>query len=45
LGLDFTDFDGVTRRIEELALQQWDGEHIVTEQFFYDTKTVWAVVS
>ena len=41
---DFTGKDGVTRRIEELALQHWDGDRIAAEQFFYDTKSAWTVV-
>ena len=28
--------DGTTRRLEELALQRWQGDRIVAEQFFYD---------
>jgi hypothetical protein len=28
--------DGHTRRFEELALQQWEGDFIVRERFFYD---------
>jgi len=28
--------DGTIRRLEELALQRWQGDRIVAEQFFYD---------
>lgn len=41
---DFTGHDGLTRRLIELALQQWDGDRIRREQFFYDTATAWQVV-
>jgi SnoaL-like domain len=34
----FTGKDGAVRRIEELAYQRWEGEHIAQEQFFYDPK-------
>lgn len=33
---DVTDPSGVVRRREELALQTWRGDHILTERFFYD---------
>ncbi len=33
---DMTGPDGVTRRIEELALQRWRGDRIESERFFYD---------
>lgn len=42
---DFTGHDGITRRLIELALQQWDGDCIRREQFFYDTATAWQVVA
>ncbi|MDF2367859.1 nuclear transport factor 2 family protein [Sneathiella sp.] len=41
---DFTDKSGNTRRLEELALQHWDGDRIRKEQFFYDTASAWAEV-
>ncbi len=41
---DATDKQGVTRRIEELALQQWRGDRIISEQFFYDTASAWRIV-
>jgi hypothetical protein len=28
--------DGTTTRMDEIALQRWDGERIVEETFFYD---------
>jgi hypothetical protein len=28
--------DGSSTRMEELAYQRWEGEHIAEEQFFYD---------
>jgi len=28
--------DGVAKRFEELAHQQWEGDYIVRERFFYD---------
>jgi ketosteroid isomerase-like protein len=33
---DVTDPSGVARRREELALQTWRGDRILTERFFYD---------
>lgn len=33
---DMTDPAGVVRRMEEIALQEWDGEKILRERFFYD---------
>lgn len=33
---EFTDPKGRRARIDELALQLWDGEHIVHERFYYD---------
>lgn len=41
---DFTDRKGVTRRLEEVALQRWSGDRIAEEQFFYDTASAWTVV-
>jgi ketosteroid isomerase-like protein len=34
---DMTDRAGVTRRLEELALQHWRGDRIERERFFYDS--------
>jgi len=28
--------DGTVTRMEELAYQRWEGEHVAQEQFFYD---------
>lgn len=33
---DMTDPSGVVRRMEEVALQEWEGDQIKTERFFYD---------
>jgi ketosteroid isomerase-like protein len=33
---DMTDAAGVTRRLEEIALQHWRGDRIERERFFYD---------
>jgi len=41
---DMVGRDGVVRRLEEVALQRWDGDRIAEEQFFYDTATAWQVV-
>lgn len=35
---EFTSTDGAVKRIEELAYQRWEGEHVAQEQFFYDPK-------
>lgn len=37
---DLTGKDGVTRRLDELALQVWRGDKIVRERFFYDPATL-----
>lgn len=34
---EFTTAEGRLMRIDELALQRWEGEKIVEERFFYDT--------
>ncbi len=39
-----TDPAGVTRRLEELALQIWRGDRIHAERFFHDTATAWRAV-
>ncbi|MDW3098829.1 MAG: nuclear transport factor 2 family protein [Alphaproteobacteria bacterium] len=36
-----TDKAGVSRQLEEVSLQRWDGDRIASEQFFYDSKTAW----
>jgi len=41
---DATSKDGVTRRLNELALQRWAGDRIAEERFVYDTASAWAVV-
>jgi ketosteroid isomerase-like protein len=41
---DATSKDGVSRRLNELALQRWDGDRIAEERFVYDTATAWTVV-
>ena len=41
---DATDKEGVTRRLEELAFQRWQGDRIAEERFFYDTGSAWQVV-
>ena len=33
---EMTGSDGVTRVMDELALQSWDGDRITTERFYYD---------
>ena len=42
---DATDRAGVTRRLEEIALQTWRRDRIASERFVYDTKTAWQVVT
>ncbi len=37
---DITDGEGVTRRMDELALQRWRGERIAEERFFYDPASI-----
>jgi ketosteroid isomerase-like protein len=37
---DMTGHDGVTRRLDELALQRWRGERIASERFFYDPGSI-----
>ncbi len=41
---DATDKLGVTRRLEELAIQRWQGDRIAEERFFYDSASAWRVV-
>ncbi len=36
--------DGVTRRLDELALQRWNGDRIAEERFVYDTASAWQTV-
>ncbi len=37
---DMTTHEGVTRRLDELSLQTWRGDRIVTERFFYDPGSI-----
>ena len=37
---DMTSHEGVTRRLDELALQTWRGDRIVSERFFYDPASI-----
>jgi hypothetical protein len=37
---DMTTHEGVTRRLDELSLQTWHGDRIVTERFFYDPASI-----
>jgi hypothetical protein len=41
---DATTTDGITRRLNELALQRWVGDRIAEERFVYDTASAWRVV-
>ena len=41
---DATDKKGVTRRLNEVALQVWSGERIQRERFVYDTATAWRAI-
>src|SRR5271154_2680474 len=41
---DATGKDGVTRRLNELALQRWEGDRIAEERFVYDSASAWKVV-
>ena len=37
---ELTDKSGVVRRFDEVALQEWRGDMIFRERFFYDPSTV-----
>jgi len=41
---DATSADGVTRRLNELALQRWSGDRVAEERFVYDTASAWQTV-
>jgi len=41
---DATGKDGITRRLNELALQRWEGDRIAEERFVYDSASAWTVV-
>ena len=43
--VDATDKKGVTRRLNEIALQTWLGDRIASERFIYDTATAWQIIS
>jgi ketosteroid isomerase-like protein len=34
--MDVSFTDGSRRRLEEVAVQHWEGEHIIRERFYYD---------
>lgn len=42
---DMTDAKGVTRRMEEVALQRWAGDRIAEERFFYDPAAILPIES
>lgn len=35
---EFEALDGTRTRLDELAYQRWEGDHIVEEKFFYDPR-------
>jgi len=35
-----TSHEGLTRRLDELSLQTWRGDRIVSERFFYDPASI-----
>ena len=37
---ELTDKSGKVRRLDEVALQEWRGDRIFRERFFYDPSTV-----
>ena len=37
---ELTDKSGKTRRFDEIALQEWRGDRIFRERFFYDPATI-----
>lgn len=37
---DMTDASGVTRRLDEVALQEWRGDRLIRERFFYDPAAI-----
>jgi ketosteroid isomerase-like protein len=41
---DATSKDGITRRLNELALQRWVDDRIAQERFVYDAASAWTVV-
>lgn len=40
---DMTDPAGVTRRLDEIALQEWRDDRIIRERFFYDPASITVV--
>ena len=38
--LEFRNTDGMRLRIAQVAVQTWEGDHIVAERFYYDTASV-----
>jgi ketosteroid isomerase-like protein len=40
--LDFTTSEGARYRMEQVAFQQWEGERIARERFYYDSATLQA---
>jgi hypothetical protein len=41
---DATAKGGITRRLNEPALQRWDGDRIAVKRFVYDTGSAWTVM-
>lgn len=41
---DIVDPAGQRRRLQEVSVQRWRGDRILTEQFFYDSATAWQAV-
>ena len=41
---EITDPRGDRRRLEEIAMQKWQGERIINERFFYDSAKAWQPV-
>jgi len=41
---DATGKDGITRRLDELALQRWAGDRIAEERFVYDSASAWTAI-
>ena len=42
---DIVDAKGVSRRLNEVALQHWRGDCIAEERFVYDSATAWAEIA
>ena len=41
---DAVSADGSVRRLIEISLQNWIGDRIAAEQFFYDSATAWQLI-